>query len=164
MTESMMRAFAFALFGTMILALAGCPSKDGQSSSGGAMPSPGAGPLANLESAPFQNEVWVGQEGGQTPFIYYTQQNVRLSAQCRSAAGQMDCAALKHLRIGPPVAVERGALKGGVSAGVRACQKLGYRLWYAHNASGSEDGFCVFPDGSMVSTGALEMYGMRLTE
>ena len=29
-----------------------------------------------------------------------------------------------------------------------------------HDASGNEDGFCIFPDGSKLSTGALEQYGM----
>jgi putative hemolysin len=157
----MMRAAGSVL--AFSLLLLGCPSKDSQSSSGASSPT-GSGPLATLESAPFVNEVWVGPEGGQAPFIFYTQQNVRLSAQCRNAAGQMNCAALNLLRNGPPAQVSRRALAGGVSAGVRACQKLGYRLWSAHNASGSEDGFCVFPDGSMVSTGALEQYGMRVSD
>ena len=30
---------------------------------------------------------------------------------------------------------------------------------HAKNAAGSEDGFCKFPDGSLVSVGALEQYG-----
>jgi putative hemolysin len=149
------------------LVLVGCHSKDSQSSSGATSPSgasTGTGPLANLESAPFLNEVWIGQEGGQSPFIFYTQQNVRLSAQCRNPAGQMNCAALQQLRNAPPVEISRRALTGGISAGTRACMKLGYRLWSGHNASGAEDGFCVFPDGSMVSTGALEQYGLRITD
>ena len=42
--------------------------------------------------------------------------------------------------------------------------KANYKLVMAHNQMGAEDGFCTFPDGSMVSTGALEQYGMRIME
>jgi hypothetical protein len=156
------------LASTLLLFALGCPSKDSQSSSGSTSPSgasTGTGPLANLESAPFVNEVWIAQDGGQqAPFIYYTQQNVRLSAGCRNGGGQLLCDALKALRSGNPVELPRRSLTGGISAGTRACQKLGNRLWTGRSAQGSEDGFCVFPDGSMVSTGALEQYGMRVTE
>jgi hypothetical protein len=154
------------LASTLFLFVLGCPSKDSQSSSGATSPS-GAptGPLANLEAAPFVNEVWIAQDGGQqTPFIFYTQQNVRLSAGCRNGGGQLTCDAVKALRSGNPVELPRRSLTGGISAGTRTCQKLGNRLWTGRNPQGSEDGFCVFPDGSMVSTGALEQYGMRVTE
>ena len=150
--------------------LLGCPSKDSpSSSSGAASPSGstanGTGPLANLEAAPFVNEVWIAQEGGQqTPFIYYTQQNVRLSAQCRSQAGQLACDAIRQMRSGMPVEIPRRELSGNISAGTKACIKLGQQLWSAHNSTGAEDGFCRFRDGSMVSTGALEQYGMRIIE
>ena len=141
--------------------LLGCPSKDGQPSSGATSPSGapsgggGTGPLANLESAPFVNEVWIAQEGGaQMPFIYYSQQNVRVSAQCRSATGQLACDAIRQMRGGMPVEIPRRSLTGGISAGTRVCMKLNHQLVSGHNSVGSEDGFCRFPDGSMVSTGA----------
>jgi putative hemolysin len=163
-------------------ALIGCPSKDSQSSSGATSPSTAtttgaspttpssppakaAGPLASLESAPFQSESWTGQEGGQAqPFVSYAQQNVRLSAGCRSASGALQCDAVKALRSATPVEVSKKSLTGNLSAGARACMKLGYTLWSAHSASGNEDGFCKFPDGSMVSTGALEQYGMKIVD
>jgi hypothetical protein len=63
-----------------------------------------------------------------------------------------------------PVEIPKRELTGNVSAGTRACNKLGHKLVSGHNAMGSEDGFCRFPDGSMVSTGALEQYGMRVIE
>jgi hypothetical protein len=165
-----MKRVAIALVSCSLLL--GCPSKDSQSSSGATSPSgaatgavTGTGPLANLESAPFVNEVWIAQEGGaQTPFVFYTQQNVRLSAKCRSAAGQLSCDALRQLRSATPLEIPKRELTGNISAGTRACMKLGRKLWSAHNAAGAEDGFCVFPDGSMVSTGALEQYGIRITE
>src|SRR5689334_7650975 len=80
------------------LVLAGCPSKDNASSSGATQPSGttpmAAGPLAQLEGAPFMNEVWTSQEGQQMPFIFYGQQNVRLSAHCRQNSGQLACDAV----------------------------------------------------------------------
>ena len=148
--------------------LFGCPSKDSQSSSGATSPSgaasTGTGPLANLESAPFINEVWTSQEGQQMPFIYYTQQNVRVSAQCRQASGQLDCDAIRQIRNGMPVEIPGRELQGGISAGTKACMRLKHQLVSGHNSVGSEDGFCRFPDGSMLSTGALEQYGMRVIQ
>jgi hypothetical protein len=149
--------------------LLGCPSKDNQGSSGATSPSGagggGTGPLANLESAPFINEVWIAQEGGaQMPFIFYSAENVRVSAQCRSASGQLACDALRQIRSGMPVEIPKRSLTGNISAGTRACMKLGNQLVSGHNSVGSEDGFCRFPDGSMLSTGALEQYGMRVIQ
>jgi hypothetical protein len=169
MDRAMKCALALVLTAFTASFVLGCPSKDNQGSSGASQPSGatagnGTGPLANLEAAPFVNEVWTGQEGGQQPFIYYTQQNVRISAQCRSAAGQLACDALRQMRNGTPVEIPKRELTGNISAGTRACMKLGRQLWSAHNAAGAEDGFCRFPDGSMVSTGALEQYGMRILE
>ena len=147
--------------------LLGCPSKDNASSSGATPPSAttsGSGPLASLESAPFQNEVWISQEGAQMAFLFYPQQNVRISAPCRSGAGQLACDAIRQLRNGMPVAVARRSLSGNVSAGTRVCMTMKHQLVSAHNSVGAEDGFCRFPDGSLVSTGALEQYGMRVVE
>jgi len=146
------------------LSLAGCPSKD----QGGATPPSSAnatGPLAALESAPFVNEVWIAQDGGaQMPFIYYTRENVRLSAACRTPSGQLSCDAIRQLRSGTPVEIARRSLTGNISAGTRVCMNMRHQLVSAHNAAGAEDGFCRFPDGSMVSTGALEQYAMRVLE
>ena len=149
--------------------LAGCPSKDKASSSGATSPSgstaAGTGPLAGLESAPFMNEVWTSAEGGQQiPFIFYARENVRVSAQCRLATGQLSCDALRQLRNGMPVEIPRRELTGNVSAGTKVCKKLGHQLLTVHNTAGAEDGVCRFPDGSMVTTGALEQYGMRALE
>lgn len=157
----------------------GC-SKDNQGSSGATSPSGantgagtgasgggggGTGPLANLESAPFVNEVWTAQEGGtQMPMIFYSAQNVRVSAQCRQAAGTLQCDALRQIRQGMPVEIPKRSLTGNVSAGTRVCTKMGHQLVSGHNSVGAEDGFCRFPDGSMISTGALEQYGMRIIE
>lgn len=166
--DAMKRLLATSLAVSTAL-LAGCPSKDSASSSGATSPSSSSagavGPLANLESAPFVSEAWTAQEGGaQMPFVFYAQQNVRLSASCRQPTGQLACDAIRYLRSGVHVEIPRRALTGNVSAGTRACAKLGYPLVSGHNAVGSEDGFCRFPDGSMLSLGALEQYGMRVME
>lgn len=162
-----LRALLAVVFASTVLF--GCPSKDSsQSSSGATSPSAGgtgSGPLANLEASPFGNEVWIAQEGGaQMPFIYYARENVRLSAQCRSATGQLNCEAIRQLRNAPPVDIQKRTLTGNVSAGTKVCMKLGNELVSAHNASGNEDGFCRFRDGSMISNGALEQYAMRAVD
>ncbi len=165
----MKRALVVTVLALATPLLAGCPSKDGSPSSGAASPVSASanvtGPLANLESSPFMNEVWIANEGGQQmPFLYYTQQNVRLSADCRRGDGQLACDAIRYLRQGPHAEIPRSSLTGNFSAGTRVCMKLGHQVVTGHDASGSEDGFCRFPDGSMVSTGAIETYGMRVTE
>lgn len=146
----------------------GCPSKDNQSSSGATSPADatntGTGPLATLESAPFLNEVWTSQEGQQMPFIFYARENVRVSAQCRQASGQLACDALRPVRGGMPVEIPARELTGGMSAGMKVCLKLGQKLVTGHNSAGNEDGFCRFPDGSMISNGALEQYGMHVLQ
>lgn len=160
---------SFVLGFGLSLVLLGCPSKDNSSSSGATSPSGStgavSGPLANLDAAPFLNEVWIAEEGGaQLPFVFYAQQNVRVSASCRSAVGQFDCDAIRFLRGGRPFELPRSALSGSVSAGTRACTKMGNKVVTGRSPSGAEDGFCRFPDGSLLSTGALEQYGVRVTD
>jgi hypothetical protein len=161
-----MKAQVLALSTTM--ALIGCPSKESTPSSSGATPPSsgnGTGPLAALESSPFMNEVWTAQEGGaQMPMLFYSRENIRISAQCRNASGQLACDAIRQMRSGTPVQIPRRSLTGNVSAGTRVCMNLRHQLVNAHNSVGAEDGFCRFPDGSLVSTGALEQYAMNVVE
>ena len=63
-----------------------------------------------------------------------------------------------------PAQIPRREITGNISAGTKACRKLGHKLVSGHNAMGAEDGFCQFPDGSMLSNGALEQYGMQVLE
>jgi hypothetical protein len=63
-----------------------------------------------------------------------------------------------------PVEIPRRSLTGGMSAGTHVCMKLNHQLVTGKNSVGAEDGFCRFPDGSMISTGALEQYGMRVIQ
>ena len=161
---------ALALLGLILCV--GCPSKDGSgkdaqtSSSGttGTAPPVGSGPLANVEATPFLNEVWTDEDGHKLAMIYFTQSNLRISASCRTGAGQLQCAAINQLRSGQPIGVPRRELTGSISAGTKACMKANLKLAMGTNSVGAQDGFCTFPDGSMVSTGALEQYGMKILE
>jgi hypothetical protein len=148
-------------------ALFGCPSKEGEhkdaQTSSGVTP-PAAGPLASLESSAFVNEVWVDEGGQKLPFLYYTRENLRVSAQCRNPAGQIACDAMRFLRSGTPVDMAKRALDGRTSAGVKVCRKMNQQIVVLHNTVGAEDSMCRFPDGSLLSNGALEQYGMRIIE
>lgn len=128
------------------------------------MQSAGNGPLAGLEASAFQNEVWIGDSGQQLPFLYYPRENIRVSAQCRSASGQFVCEAVRFLRGGMPVEIARRALDGRTSAGVKVCMRMNQPIVTVHNSVGSEDSFCQFPDGSLLSNGALEQYKMRVIQ
>jgi hypothetical protein len=156
-------ALAASVF-VALVTLTGCPSKESSSSSGATSPAPvGSGPLATLESQPSIPEQWTSQDGRPLPMIYFQAQNVRISAQCKQPNGQLACAAIQQLRNGQPIEV---AARGNpsMSMGTKGCMKLHYPIVIGKNSVGSEDGFCQFPDGSMVSNGALEQYGMRIIQ
>ena|GEM_PF-1509153 len=126
--------------------------------------SAGTGPLAALESSPFQNEVWLNEAGQQVGFLYYARENLRISAQCRTAAGQFVCEAVRFMRNGMPVEIARRALDGRTSAGVKVCMRMNQPIVTLRNSVGAEDSMCQFPDGSLVSNGALEQYKMRVIQ
>jgi hypothetical protein len=106
-----------------IVVVLGCNNKEGErpdanTSSGATTAAPVR--LANLESAPYLQEVWTDNEGGaQMQLIYYQADNVRVSAQCRSATGQLACDALKFIRSEKPVSMKKAQLDGRTSAGVK---------------------------------------------
>jgi hypothetical protein len=164
----MQKALTFAL----ALVLFGCPSKEGEqkdANAGGAIgaggptgaTAPATGPLAGLDAAPFMNEVW-NLMGQQVQILYYARENVRMSAQCRNAAGQLGCAALNQIRGGaPPITIARSELTGK-PAGVIACKKLNNGMMAGVNQKGDEEQFCRFPDGSWLSTNTLEQYGVKI--
>lgn len=155
-----------ALIAVALVALAGCPSKEGEQKDanagggGGPTGAPPTGPLAQLESAPFQNEVW-NMTGQQIPILYYPRENVRVSSQCRNPAGQLGCSALHAIRGGTPVTIAKSELTGK-PAGVIACKKLNNGMMMAVNAAGNEEQFCRFPDGSWLSTNTLEQYAVKV--
>lgn len=94
--------------------------------------------------------------------LYWTRENVRVSAQCRNPAGQLGCAALNQIRGGaPPIVIDATQLKGK-PAGVMACKKLNNGMTAGINAQGNEEQFCKFPDGSWLSTNTLEQYAVKV--
>jgi hypothetical protein len=161
-----MKLSALAFPVLLLVSVTGCPSKESSSSSGATPPAApvGSGPLANLESQPSVAEPWTAQDGRALPMLYFQAQNVRISAQCKQPNGQLNCDAIRQLRNGQPVEVAARGSSPSMSMGTKGCQKLHYPLVTARNSVGAEDGFCQFPDGSMLSTGALEQYGMRILE
>ncbi len=95
-------------------------------------------------------------EDGQKPMLTFDAERVRVSASCARPDGSLDCDAMRTLRKGKQVKV--GPEATGANPGAVACKKLGFRNTTGRATSGNEDGFCIFPDGSMASTGALDMY------
>jgi hypothetical protein len=166
-TRSVLALLTLALAPAALVSLAGCPSnkgeqKDAQTSSSGTAPA--TGPLANLEASPFASEVWRDEGGQQIPMIYFARENVRLSAPCRSGGGQLACEAIRYLRGGMHTEIARRTLDGRSSAGVKVCRKMNQEVIVLRNSVGAEDSVCRFPDGSLLSNGALEQYGMRVIE
>ncbi|MDB4941859.1 MAG: hypothetical protein JWP97_1393 [Labilithrix sp.] len=146
------------------LTLAACQETTPAGAADPTMQSSGTGPLAQLESSPFQNEVWIAEDGQQVPILFYPRENVRVSSVCRTAAGQFTCAAMAFMRNGQPVELAARALDGRTSAGTKVCMRMNQPIVMVHNSVGAEDGFCRFPDGSLVSNGALEQYKMRVLQ
>ena len=150
-------------FASLAGLLTGCPeSAPGPGPNDPTLQGNGSGPLAGLESSPFQNEVWTGEDGAHVPVVYYARENLRVNAQCRGASGQFTCQAMSFMRTGAPVEIAHRALDGRTSAGVKVCMRMNQPIVVAHNAAGGEDSFCRFSDGSLVSNGALEQYKMRV--
>lgn len=156
------RSFVLAA-AALALSVSACGGGNGPGPQG-PTPGNGNGPLANLEASPFMNEVWFVEGAGQVPFIYFARENVRLNAQCRNPAGPLTCDAMRFMRNGMPVEIARRALDGRSSAGVKVCQRMNQPLVSIRNQMGAEDSMCRFPDGSLISTAALEQYMMRVIQ
>jgi hypothetical protein len=165
-TTSLSLALGVSLSLALTTAVAGCNDNSGAAPGPNdpTLQGPGNGPLSQLEASPFLNEVWLDEHGQQIPFIYYARENIRVSAQCRAASGQFVCEAMRFMRQGMPVEIARRALDGRTSAGVKVCMRMNQPIVIVHNSVGSEDGFCRFPDGSLVSNAALEQYKMRVIQ
>jgi hypothetical protein len=147
-----------------LVTMTGCNDNAGPPPNDPTLQGPGSGPLAQLESSPFQNEVWQDERGQQVGILFYPRENIRVSAPCRIASGEFVCQAMQFMRNAPPVELARRSIDGRTSAGVKVCLKMNQPIVIVHNSVGSEDGFCRFPDGSMVSNAALEQYKMRVLQ
>jgi len=160
-----MRFTSLLVVSSLVALLTGCPeSAPGPGPNDPTLQGNGSGPLAGLESSPFQNEVWIAEDGAQVPVVYYARENLRVNAQCRGASGQFTCQAMNFMRNGAPVEIAHRALDGRTSAGVKVCMRMNQPIVVVRNSVGAEDSFCRFPDGSLVSNGALEQYKMRVMQ
>ncbi|HEY8074324.1 MAG TPA: hypothetical protein VIF62_09445 [Labilithrix sp.] len=148
----------------LALLVAACGGGDAQQPDPNVPQGPGSAPLAALETEPFMNEGWMTDDGQQVQILFYARENVRMSGSCRMPNGVIQCDAMQYLRHGTPIEMPHRTLDGRTSAGVKVCVRLNLPVVHLHNAMGSEDSACRFPDGSLVSTNALEHYGMRVTE
>jgi len=147
------------------IALSACNDGQGEPMRDPSIPAgTGNGPLANMETSPFQQEVWIAENGQQVPLLFYPRENLRISASCRMTTGPFICDAMRFMRNGMPVEIARRALDGRTSAGVKICMRMNQPIVTVRNSVGSEDGYCRFPDGSLVSNGALEQYMMRVIQ
>lgn len=144
--------------------ITGCPSRDGNPGASAEPSKNGTGPLANLESVPPNAESWSNDDKQPVALLVWPAQNVKLSASCKAASGELACDAIRFLRGGNHVQMARRFLDGRQSAGVKACVRLNQPIITVRNALGAEDSLCKFPDGSMVATGTLEQYGMTIIE
>ncbi len=166
------RVLTTALAASILSGLMGCAGGDsprpqpptntnGQPGPGpGVPPGPGSGPLAVLDPTSAKQESWQ-LERGPAPFLNFEAQHLRISAGCRTPAGQMDCEALRFARGGPQVVLTPQE-KGRMGApGAAVCSHIKNQLLTGRDPKGNEDGFCVFADGSMIATGSLEYHTLR---
>lgn len=121
----------------------------------------GVSPLASLTVQSAVEEPYTVDGQGPQPFLFFATQRFSLSSKCRKPDGTLDCDAIRFLRTGDDVAIPRAKLTGAASAGAMICTKLGNQNMTAKKPNGDEDGVCRFPDGSMVSIGALEQYRFK---
>ena len=114
-----------------------------------------------LDPAQAKVESWNLEELGPTDFLMFAGPRITLSkASCLRGAA-LDCEALRTLKAGEVVPIKKALLDGRMSPGARVCQALKNELLNGRGPGG-EDGFCKFSDGSLVSTGALERYAMKI--
>jgi hypothetical protein len=147
----------------LVLFVLGCPkSQEGQtaSSSTAGTTAAAGGPLAAISARDGKEEMWK-LEQGTLPFLRFDTQRIVISASCKTPAGALDCEAIRFLRSGPSIELGPNEQAGSISAGTIACRKTKRAIVVGTGPSGSEDGFCRFGDGSMVSLGALEVYAIK---
>jgi putative hemolysin len=115
-----------------------------------------SGPLATLRAGQGKVESFAFEGGANVNMITFEAEKVRVSQSCARPDGSLDCDAMRSLRKGRQVKADPSW--GGANPGSMACKKLGFKDTTGKSPRGDEDGFCVYPDGSMASTGAIDMY------
>ena len=170
-------ALALSAGAAIVLSLTACPSKStpdpnsaasGQTTASTAPPATSSGgpsaqaggPLAALNPSDAKQETWQ-LESGPVPFLNWDAQHLRISASCKKPTGQLDCQALQAARGGPTVELTQQDRARMVPPGALVCKKLHNQLTTGRDPGGNEDGFCVFPDGSMISQGSLAQYALK---
>jgi putative hemolysin len=171
----MHRALSISCSLSAVLVLAACAGGGGQpdpnvpngpTTSTGGVPGPGpgpgqgTGPLALLDPNQAKQETWQ-LDRGPAPFLNFEGQHLRISAGCRQPTGQMDCEALRFARRGPTVELTPHEKARMAAPGAVICRKINNQLTTGRDPKGNEDGFCVFPDGSMLATGSLEYHTLK---
>jgi putative hemolysin len=157
-----MQSSLFLLYGALPLMLACAesqtqpvvyaPSVNANANSG----APGGNSFSNLNPQNAVRETYVFDELGPKEMLTFEAQHVRLSADCNKN-GAFQCDAARCLAKGKQVKIGSDS-PAGANPGAVACKKLGFKNASGRKNSGDEDGFCVFPDGSMASTGSLDFY------
>lgn len=94
--------------------------------------------------------------GAAQEFLEFSAEKVKVSASCAKPDGTLDCDAMKLLRRGKTVQLTGAELGGGIAPGLLICKKLQIPSTVGRSAKGDEDGFCSFPDGSMVAHGSVD--------
>jgi putative hemolysin len=144
----------------------GCGGATASTVSATGAPTNGGGPTANTVDAPSgalvlnagtaKRESYSFEEGGAKEVLTFEKERVRVSASCL-VNNMLACDAMTALRKGKHVKLAANA-PASVSPGTIACKQMGMKNRTGRDSSGNEDGFCLFPDGSMTSTGSLEFY------
>lgn len=98
-------------------------------------------------------------EGGVAhELLDFAAEKVKVSASCARPDGTLDCDAMKLLRRGQSVQLTGAELGAGIAPGAIICKRLQIPSTVGRSAKGDEDGFCTFPDGSMVAHGSVDKH------
>ncbi len=95
-------------------------------------------------------------DGAVKEFLVFAAEKVTVSASCARPDGTLDCDAMRLLRRGKTVKLAPAELSMGIPPGAVICKKLTIPSTVGRDATGNEDGFCVFADGSMASHGSVD--------
>jgi len=94
-------------------------------------------------------------------FVYDREAHLLISADCANADGTfLPCDA--HRAISRVTTRGFAVPRGGADGGAVACRRqLGAKVRTGVNAIGAEATFCLFRDGSLVSTGSLDFHAHK---
>lgn len=135
--------------GSLAVGLVGCSKASAQST------------FPELDPKTAKEETWMMDDLGKTEVLAFAAARVSIGKSCLKGT-TLDCEGQRVLKAGAVVEVKKAQLDGRMSAGARVCQVLKNELVNGKGPSGSEDAFCKFKDGSLVSAGALETYVIKI--